>query len=298
MIYYSSQNPIDLCAVDWTFDDTDGRFYNWKNQPADNLVSIPPRRVRNQIYILDTEATSIDVIVRVINAKTGIEIPGVTFIYSLPSTLTGMLYEFIVDASLLPVNTKFYVELDVIYSLVTTDSFRSSCFSIESNELKKLIRIDYGNTVNNRQINGILFFESTFFHRYMYLDKYDTEIEIVDDEESSDFEGNKVLVDKTHQEIDVYDIISMPKKFFMGLVKISENDLIYVNGRKANIRLEKVTESKIGAFEIPYINAFMRVTYADDNGLLDTTPLKDDSFLLINDTDYLLINELNKLKIR
>lgn len=298
MIYYSVQNQFDLCPVNWTFDDSSGRFYNWKNQPADQIVKIPPRKVRNQLYVYDIEATNIDLTVRAINAHTGLEIPGIIYIFSIPTSLPGLIYEFFVDASLISPYVNFYLEMDVVYDSERTDSYRSSCFTVEVNEDDKLIKISYGNTITDRFIDGVLFFEGTFQQRFFYADKYDTEIEIVNDEQSNDFNGNAVLVDKTHKETDVFEIIEMPKKFFMGLLSISENDIIYVNGRKSLINLEKVTEAKIGSYEIPYINALMRVVYSDNDGLLDTANISEADYLLINDTDHLLINEINILKTR
>lgn len=298
MIYYSRQNPIDLCPVNWAFDDSDGRFYNWKNQPSDEAVLIPPRKVPNQIYIEDLQATEIVLDGRIINAYTGEVLTGILNIFSIPTELTGIIYMLVIDVSLIAPHLKFYFELDVIFDGTRTNSFRSSCFIVQVEDDDKLLRIDYGNTINNRFVSGMLFFEGTYYQRYLYTKKYDTEIEINDDEQSNDFEGNMVLVDKTHSETDVFIIVEMPKKFFMGLVSISENDIIMVNGRKANISLEKVTVSKIGSFEIPFVNAFLRVIYADNDGLLDVQNQTEADYLLINDTDYLLINELNRLKTR
>lgn len=299
MIIYSRQNPIDLCPTVWSFDSSLNKFYNWKNTPIQGITKIPNKQVKLQIYLYDLAAPLIELAVRVINIETETEISGIAYIIEVPSTYDGVFYQCVIDLSLIPANTKFYIEVDGTYLPEDyTETLRSSCYILSVQDDEKLIKIQFGNTVNNRMINGILFDENALFNWYLYANKYDTEIEIVEDETASDFKGNKVLVDKTHDEIDVFEIVDMPKKKFMGLIAISENDVIYVNGRRANFSFDKVTESRVGIYEICFINAFMRVTYADDDGLLDVRNVPPENLMLIDSENYLNIDSNNKLKNR
>lgn len=296
MIFYSRQNPIDMCSTVWTFNDSLNRFYNWLNQPVQSIVNIPPRKVKLQLYEDDTQFT-IETAIRVINAQTGEEITGIAYAIEVPSELTGTLFEYSVDLSLINTGVTFYVQIDVIHVDERTETLQSSCLRIATNTDCKLIRIEYSNTVNDRPVNGILFDPQSTFNYYLYANKFDTDIEIVEDESVQDFKGNTILVDKTHAESDIYELIDIPKKYFMSLITISENDEIWVNGRRANITFDKATESRLGIYEIPYINALMKVTYADDNGLLKVQNEIEPSFLRINSEGYLSIDSENTLKI-
>lgn len=300
MIHYSRQNPVDMCAVRWSFAQSLDRFYNWLNMPVQDVVNIPGERVKIQCYLEDLdESNDVDLTVTVINEISKAEITGLTAITLIPTDLPGKLYEIILDLSLIAVNVLFSVQFDIDYpGEGLNETFKSSCFRIYPGENENLIKIEFSNTVTNRFINGILFEEDLEYYRYLYAKLYNTEITIVDNEQAADFQGNKTLVEKTHQETDIFEIIDMPKKMFMGLIAISENDIIYVNGRPANIEFEQTTESRIGAYEIPFINALMRVTYSDDNGLLEIESRFDDSYLLVKSDSILNVKSDEKLKIQ
>lgn len=296
MIIYSRQNPIDMCSTVWSFNDTLNRFYNWLNQPVQSIVNIPARKVKLQLYEDDTDF-EIETAIRVINSQTGDQITGIAYAIEVPSDLSGTLFEYSVDLSLINTGVVFYVQIDVIHVDERTETIQSSCLKLTTNTDCKLIRIEFANTVNDRLINGILFDTDSTFNYYLYANKFDTDIEILEDDTLQDFKGNTILVDKTHSEIDIFELIDIPKKYFMSLITISENDEIWVNGRRANITFDKATESRIGIYEIPYINALMRVTYADDNGLLQVQNQIEPSFLRINSDGYLRIDIENTLKI-
>lgn len=297
---YSVQNPIDLNPTVWSFDSSVDKFYNWKNTPVQGLVKIPNKAVKLQMNVTNAAGQDdIDSYLTVYNAETGEILSAVAYTNKILGQVTGVIFEYIIDLSLIPAHTKFYIEVEIYdQNEDETDIFNSSCYKISVRDDDKLIRIEFGNTVNNRQINGILFDEDATFDWYIYANKYDTEVEIVDNESENDYKGNTVLVEKTHSETDVFEIVDMPKKLFMGLVAISENDEIKINGRRANFTFEKVTESRVGTFEICFINAFMRVTYADDNGLLDVRNIPPESLMLIDSDNYLNIDSDNKLKNR
>lgn len=300
IITYSRQNPIDMNSTVWSFDSSLNKFYNWKNQPIQGIVQIPNKAVKIQFRITDEFGNDdMTAQMKIYNAVTGDEISGVSYIVTVPTSLTGVMYEATIDLSLITVNVKINAEL-TIYDPNTDDTeiYRSSCYKVVSKDDDKLIRIEFGNTIDDRPINGILFDEDATFDWYLYADKYDTEIQIVDDQQENDFKGNSVLVDKTHSEMDIFEIIDMPKKVFMGLIAVSENDVIYFNGRRANFTMEKVTESRIGVFEICFMNAFMRVTYSDDDGLLNIRNNPPASLMLIDSENYLNIDSENKLKNR
>lgn len=297
MIIYSVQNQIDLCPIAWTFDDTRNQFYNWKNQPIGAVTAIVPRDIRCQFSISDKPVNSI---ISQVYAD-GQLITGVSIVNYIETLETTEIYELLVKGQSLPLNSIFYVQLTVNYTDEDFESevFRSSCFKIEQGkEETQLIKIEYSNTVTNRFIGGILFIPDTYRISNYYFKKYDSEIELTEDENEADFQGNNTLINKTHSETDIFEIIDMPKKLFMGLVKISENDIIFINGRRANFNVEKAVESRIGIDEVCFINAYMRVTYADDNGLLEIQSDSTASYLALNSENLMLIDSNNKLKTK
>lgn len=301
MIEYSRQNPIDMYAPNWSFNDSLNRFYNWLNQPIQGGARIPPRSVKLQMFAQSPPEgiTGATTTIKVINANTGNEISGVAYGYFVKNVLYYQyIFEYIVDCSLIAINTPFYVEITIDFAVGGSETTQSSCYTIAQGDNDKLVCIEFANTVDNRPINGIYFDPDATFLFYMYLNKYDTEIEIVEDDQENDFKGNSTLVEKTHSETDIFEVVDMPKKTFMALIAISENDIIYVNGRRANITFDKASEARIGAFEIPFINALMRVTYADDNGLLQVRNVVSPSYLKIKSDSLLNIDNNNNLKIQ
>lgn len=301
MIEYSRQNPIDMNAPNWSFNDSLNRFYNWLNQPIQGGARIPPRKVKLQMFgeSHPEGITGATTTIKVFNTNTGDEISGVAYGYFVRNVLYYQyIFEYIVDLSLIPINTPFYVEITIDFAVGMIETTRSSCYTISQGDNDKLVCIEFSNTVDNRPINGLYFDPDSTFLFYMYLNKFDTEIEIVEDDEEQDFKGNSTLVEKTHSEADIFEVVDMPKKTFMALIAISENDEIYVNGRRANITFDKATEARIGAFEIPFINALMRVTYADDDGLLIVRNVIEPAYLKIKSDSLLNIDSSNNLKIQ
>lgn len=300
MILYSRQNPIDLCAKTWSFSADNDKFYHWLNQPISEGGKLPPYPVVLQMYCEDASGGETMTITPLIyDSNTGDVITGVMYYNLVPTDLPGNLYDITIDLSLLEPFRPFYLDVEAYDAAADiTHYLRSSCFIVVSDEEKFLIKIEYSNTVTNRIINGILFTNGVTYKTYLYAKKWDTKIEIVKDETQSDYKGNSIVVEKAHAETDIFQIIDRPKKMFMQLIAISENDVVYVNGRRAVIHFEQVTESRVGMDEIPFINAFMRVTYADDNGLLTLQDSVEESYLLIKSDAYLLTKANQKLKIR
>ena len=236
MIIYSVQNRIDMNPIQWVFNDAVDRFYNWKNQPIRNVSPIPARDVKCQFSISDKNVSLITS--RVVAA--GQQISAASIVLGVDTIDNVQIFDLLIKPQIVPINTPFYVEIEIEFSDAQFDneSYRSSCFMVRggSNDAE-LIKIAFGNTVSNRFIAGILFYPDTLYTWHVYLKKYDGEIETVEDETEADFQGNKIVINKTHNEIDIFELIDMPKKLFMGLLKISENDVIYVNGRRANCLL-------------------------------------------------------------
>lgn len=284
-IFSSIQNPFDLYSDKFSFSILDEEYINWKTQPIDDLCL--PATVNNvQLFIdiSDSDPTPVYELYDgsiLVNSFVGVEIDTVE-----NNGITYKIWGFSIDLSIYDGTFHFVLALDVggLPSFLRSSDFKIAQLGVE------MLKIEF--TDSSESIKGGIFFkDGTKYQRYVSLLKYDNKIEPNEDDFATDYNGNRIDIEKTFSEIEYYAIPTMSKKQFMGLVEIAKNDTITVNGRSASLSFDVSEINTVECLNKELITGSLIVTYSDSDGFLNPKNLAglyiaiDDDGAVFNDND-------------
>ena len=227
-VIISTQMPFDLFNASIEYDPGADIFFNWKNTPINDL-KLPSDVFNVQISVLSSIADPN----LVLKTRQGLDLGEYTPTSIGSYTDNGnnyVIWEFEID-----LQPSDEIQYFVFRNGLTETVLRSSDFTVFNPSQCYNLKIEFTDSSETNKI-GTWFLDGRTYVRYFDAKKYDNKIESTDDEFGTDYEGNRIDIEKFFNEVEYYSIVTTSKKIFMSLVDIAKNDTITVNGRAATIK--------------------------------------------------------------